>query len=419
MQSLKKILLLTLSTVSLFALNIDEAIERAMQNNPSLKEKEFLFHASKEETKLVRSGFKPTLDLSYSYSKFSKESFVGANSASSADAVLGYNLFNGFADKFNLKSSEENEKIAHYTHEATKADLRLQVYLAYVNYLRSQQQILVAQDTIKLLEQQLYDAKNFYEQGLFAKNDYLQVDVELSSAKQALLSSKRDIKIAFYKLRRLLGSELQKDEKIEDVTRQERNLLPPQLKDSMLRNRSELKLLNAQKRDLEYSYEASASNYYPKVDAEARYQVAGEDVIPDGGATFQTHEQSTATINLSWNLYQGGADEANRASLLYQESASNERLNSLYLELDFQLEQALEAYELSKNKIKVAEKALEQAKENFRITKNQFDANIANTTLMLDAQRFLARTQVDYYSAYFSLYDAMGEIERVVEEEVF
>jgi len=416
---MKKIVLLSLSALSLFALDINEAIQRAMQNNPSLKEKEFLFQASKEDTNLVSAGFKPTLDLSYGYSRFSKESFVGANSASAADAVLGYNLFNGFADKFNLKSSEENEKVAYFTHGATKADLRLQVYLAYINYLRAQKQILVAQDTIKLLEQQLHDAQNFYEQGLFAKNDYLQVDVELSSAQQALLTSKRDIKIAFYKLKRLLGSQLQKDEKIEDVTRKQKDLLLPKLKDSMLKNRSELKLLKAQKRSLEYAYEASASNYYPKVDAEARYQLAGEDIIPDGGATFQIHEQGTATINLSWNLYQGGADEANRASLLYQESASNEQLNSLYLELDFQLEQATEAYELAKNQIKVAEKALEQAKENFRITKNQFDANIANTTLMLDAQRFLARTQVNYYSAYFALYDAMGEIERVIEEEYF
>ena len=134
---------------------------------------------------------------------------------------------------------------------------------------------------------------------------------------------------------------------------------------------------------------------------------------------FQIHDQSTATLNLSWNLYRGGADEAERTSLLYQESASNERLNSLYLELDFQLEQATEAYELAKNQITVAQKALEQAKENFRITKDQYDANIANTSLMLDAQRFLARTQVDYYAAYFSLYDAMGEIERVVEEKIF
>ncbi len=416
---MRKFLLLSLSVLPLWALDINEAIDRAMQNNPSLKEKELLFKASKEETTLARSGFKPTLDLSYNYSKFSQKSFVGANSASSADATLGYNLFNGFADKYGLKSSEETQKATRFTHDAAKADLRLQVYLAYIDYLRSAQQIVVAQDTIKLLQQQLSDAKNFYEQGLFAKNDYLQVDVELSAAEQALLSSKRNVKIAFYRLKRLLGSALSEDETIEEISREQKELLIPRLKAKMLENRSELKLLDAQKRGLHYAYEAAASNYYPKVDAEAKYQVAGEDPLPDGGVTFQVHEQSTVAVNLSWNLYQGGADEARRASLLYQESAGNERLNTLYLELDFQLEQAVESYELAKSQIKVAEKALEQAKENFRITKDQYDANIANTTLMLDAQRFLARAQVDHYEAYFALYDAMGEIERVTEEEIF
>ena len=416
---MKKIFILSLCTLSLFALDINEAIQRAMQNNPTLKEKEFLFQASKENTNASWSAYKPTLDLSYGYSRFSEKNFVGADSASAADASLGYNLFNGFADKYNLKTSEENENVAKYTHEASKADLRLQVYLAYINYLRSKQQILIAQETISLLQQQLQDAKNFYEQGLFAKNDYLQVDVELASAEQALLSSKRNVKISFYNLKRLLGAQLLRNEVIEDISREQKELLFTSLKQKMLANRSELKVLRSQKKALGYSYEAAGSNYYPRVDAEAKYQVAGEDPFPDGGATFQTHEQSTATINASWNLYQGGADEATRASLLYQESASNERLNSLYLELDFQLEDATESYTLAQSQIKVATKALEQAKENFRITKNQFDANIANTSLMLDAQRFLAQTQVNYYTAYFALYDAMGEIERVVEEEVF
>jgi len=416
---MKKILLIGLCSFSLFALDINEAIQRAMQNSPSLKEKDFLFQASKENSNIARSGFKPRLNLSYGYSEFSEKNFVGADSASAADATLSYNLFNGFLDKYNLDKSQEDEKVSRYTHEASKADLRLQVSLAYINYLRSQKQILVSKQTIKLLEQQLLDAKNFYEQGLFAKNDYLQVGVELSSAQQALLASKRNVKISFYKLKRLLGAQLLKDEVLEDVSREQKELFIKPLKNLMLENRSELKVLNAQKKALNYSYEASASNYYPKVDIQAKYQVAGEDPIPNGGATFQIHDQASTTVNLSWNLYKGGADEATRASLLYQESASNERLNDIYLELDFQLEEAIEAYHLAQNQITVATKALEQAKENFRITKNQFDANIANTSLMLDAQRFLAQTQVNFYEANFALYDAMAQVERVVEEEIF
>ncbi len=414
-----RVILISLTSLSLFALNIDEALSRAMNNNPNLKEKAFLFQASKEETNVAWSGFKPSLDLSYGYSKFSQKNFVGSNSASSADAALRYNLFNGFADTFNLKTSQQKQEIAKYTYDAAKADLRLQVHLAYTHYLRSKQQISLAEDTIRLLKQQLDDAKNFFEQGLFAKNDYLQVEVELSSAKQTLLRSKRNTKIAFFQLKHLLGNELDEEESIEGVSGEKKEVSTSSLKETMLRNRSELKVLNAQKRAHGYAYEAAASNYYPKVDAEAKYQVAGVDPIPNGGATFQTHDQSTATLNLSWNLYQGGADEANRASLLQQERASNERLNTLYLSLEFQLEEAIETYALAQHQITVAAKALEQARENFRITKNQFDANIAHTSLMLDAQRFLAQTQVNYYDAHFALYDAMRKLERVVEEEIF
>ncbi len=416
---MKVLFILIFSALSLFALNIDEAINRAMENNPSLKEKSLLLQASKEDTYAAYSGFKPKLNLSYGYSEFSQKNFVGADSSSSADATLSYNLFNGFFDTHTLKLNQENENVAYYTHEASKADLRLQVHLAYINYLRSKEQIRIAQETITLLEQQHKDAKNFYEQGLFAKNDYLQVDVELSSAKQALLRSKRDVNLAFYTLKRLLGSQLLRDEQLEKIKREIKEISLETLKEKMLDNRSELKLLQARQESLHHAYQAAAANYYPKVDVAAKYQMAGEDPIPDGGATFQTHDQTTTSLTLTWNLYEGGSDQAKRASLMHQESASNERLNDLYLELDLQLEEANEAYFLARNQITVAKKALEQAKENFRITKNQFEANVANTSLMLDAQRFLARSQVDYYGAYFQLYDAMAQLERVIEEEIF
>jgi len=416
---MKKILLLSFYTYSVFALDMNEAIERAMKNNPSLKEKKILVQAAQEQTNLAYSGFKPRLDLSYGYSKFSVKNFVGSDSASAADASLSYNLFNGFLDRFNLQQSQENEKITHFTHLASKADLRMQVSFAYINYLRSKQQIKISKETIALLKQQLLDAKNFYEQGLFAKNDYLQVDVELSTAQHALLISQRNIKLSFYKLKRLLGAQLLSSEILEDVNKQQLDLSLNLLQEKMLSNRSELKLLKAQKRSLNFAKKAAASNYYPKLDLQAKYQVAGVDPIPNGGATFATHDQITSTVNLSWNLYQGGADEANKASLLHQEQASSERLNDLYLELEFQLEEASASYKLAQGQIIVASKALDQAKENFRITKNQFDANIATTSLMLDAQRFLAQTQVNYYEANFALYDAMTQLERVIEEKLF
>lgn len=414
-----KILYICLFSLSLHALNIEEAIDRAMKNNPTLKEKEQLLKASQAQTDIAWSPFKPTVDLSYGYSYFSQANFVGARAASSADAVLGYNLFNGFADMFNLKGQQESESAARYAHDASKADLRLKVSHAYINYLRSQEKILVANDTIKLLQQQSLDAKNFFEQGVFAKNDYLQVDVELSLAQHSQLIAKRNIKIAFYTLKKLLGGELVQDERLETFNREYKDLIMTDLKEQMIQNRSELKLLQAQNRALNFNYKASASNYLPIIDAQAKYQVSGDDYIPKGGANFQIHDQSSASIFFKWALYAGGAGQAERASLLHQKNAGNERLNELFLELDFQLEQAIEACHLARNQIKVSQIALEQAKENFRITKNQFDANIANTALMLDAQRFLANAQVNSYEAYFGLYDAMGEIERIVEKELF
>ncbi len=416
-----KFLLLFLSpAVMLYALTLDEAVERALENNPGIKEKKALYRASQQQTEISAAGFKPTLDIAYSYDRYSKKAnFIGIESASAGDVRLGYNLFNGFSDYFKLEGAKENEEAARLSQKAAQADLRYAVHLAYVDYLRSKEQLHLSEETIALLKQQRHDAESFYQQGIFAKNDFLQVDVALASAQQSFLQSKRRVYLSFKRLKHLLGGALDTNESIAALTLEEKQIHVQKLQADMMENRSELKLLKAQKRAAHYASEETRSSFYPKVDLQAKYQVAGIDPIPNGGPTFQTHDTATATLNISWNLYQGNADQARRTSQLEQEQASAERLNALLLSLDYQLEEATQDYALAQNQIEVSLKALEQAKENFRITKNQFDANIANTSLMLDAQRYLASTQVDYLAAYFALYDAMAKIERVVETPIF
>src|SRR5262249_16591736 len=66
--------------------------------------------------------------------------------------------------------------------------------------------------------------------------------------------------------------------------------------------------------------------------------------------------------------------------------------------------------------LEVAQKSIESAKENLRITETRFEAKAATTTDLLDAQTLLTRAPVseitaryDYYIALAGLKKAMGE----------
>jgi outer membrane protein TolC len=69
--------------------------------------------------------------------------------------------------------------------------------------------------------------------------------------------------------------------------------------------------------------------------------------------------------------------------------------------------------EAEKN-IKVAQTALAQAEENFRLYKEQYAEQMATTTDVLDAQNLLTEAKNNYYNALSDYHIAMAQLERAV-----
>ncbi|NOY65436.1 MAG: TolC family protein, partial [Nitrospirae bacterium] len=125
--------------------------------------------------------------------------------------------------------------------------------------------------------------------------------------------------------------------------------------------------------------------------------------------------QSRAMVVARWNIFDGFRKkyqiEAEESEML----ALEERLRDTEDELLLQLTTALENYRTSMERLKVARKAVEQARENYRITENRFRQRMATTTDLLDARFFLTRAENDLKNAEYDYYLSMAEIERVIE----
>jgi outer membrane protein len=62
----------------------------------------------------------------------------------------------------------------------------------------------------------------------------------------------------------------------------------------------------------------------------------------------------------------------------------------------------------------VAEKAIEQAEENFRINRERYKEQVATSTDVIDAQTLLTKTKSDYYNALSDYNIALGTLERAM-----
>ncbi|HOJ13589.1 MAG TPA: TolC family protein, partial [Deltaproteobacteria bacterium] len=59
-----------------------------------------------------------------------------------------------------------------------------------------------------------------------------------------------------------------------------------------------------------------------------------------------------------------------------------------------------------------AREALEQARENYRITNLQYRQQITSSTEVLDARTYLSQAQMNYYGALYGYLSAIARLER-------
>jgi outer membrane protein TolC len=77
-----------------------------------------------------------------------------------------------------------------------------------------------------------------------------------------------------------------------------------------------------------------------------------------------------------------------------------------------QINQAYQNYLLSQKKIDVYNKAIEQATENYRITKNKYDNSLVTTTDLLDADVAQLQAKLNYA---FAKADAIGAYSKLLQ----
>ncbi len=122
-KNILKVVPLVFMGLNLYALDINEAVETSLLNNNNLKQQQYIYDEAKENINISKSSYQPKFDLSYTYNANAENINNAGKDNSNASAVLSYNLFNGLADKYNLKSSEQLADTSMYNYQAAKFDL--------------------------------------------------------------------------------------------------------------------------------------------------------------------------------------------------------------------------------------------------------------------------------------------------------
>ena len=416
---MKKIKLLTLSltaflAVNLNALTLDEAVKKALDNNFDIQGKNYDYIESLENVKSNNSNYLPKLDASYGYTNTDKANVGFESDESTATLKLSYNLFNGFKDLAVKESSVYLSLSSEYLLNATKQDIILDTKTAYINYLDKQNALETYKSAYILFQEQYEDSLHRYEQGLIAKNDLLQVQVNMSSAKQNVVKAQGDLKVAKFQLSNILGGINLENETIEKLN--EQTLQGSIYDENLLENRSEIQALKMNLQSIKELEKSAKAGYYPKVDASVSHNKYYEELSKK--IENKEDNQNIANVTATWNLYNGGYDSSQTTIYKTKYLSASSLLSKTKLDIKLQYENAKSNYEVAIDNLETSKLALLQATENYSIVKNRFDEGVSTSTDLTDANYLLTQAKQGFSRAYFDKYLAISTLDRIIEKDI-
>jgi len=399
---------LLLTVVSSYALDMNEAVQTAIENNYSLKQQQYILDESELNLDSSYSGYKPKLDVSYNYNN-RKDTLQGQlKEDSSVTAKVSYNLFNGFMDMYKVDANKDLFASSKLTYKASKEDLILDVKKSYIDYLLKQKNTQTFAEALKSFEKQYEDSSNLFEQGLIAQNELLEVEVEMLQATQNLQSAKTSEIIAKHQLENVLGSKI--SDEVKSISLKENITFNKE----GIENRSEIKALELTSESFTSLAKASRGSYMPSIDASYSISKYGEDENPSDRQGYP-NSQSIASVNVNWNLYNGNSDSANVMINRKKAAQYKMQLEDLKQKIELQYHDAKEQLEVSKLNLKTANKALETSKLNYKIVVNKVQEGLSSNKDLIDANYLLTQSKQNYFTAYYNRYLAIATLQRVLE----
>lgn len=431
------VIMFILFASSLFAqervLTLQESLEIGLQNSKDLKISQSRINYSDAKLSEINSQFLPQFKLFGNYTRlsdnipafeFTSPFFPNAIRVSEPlynnyTFKLGFTqpLFTGFkllssrsAAKYNLQASESD-----YSKEQN--EVAFNIYNAYWNYYKAEELRNVIAQTLQQIENHLRDTRNFYEQGLVSNNDLLKLEVQYSNTQLMLIEAENNLKIAKIAFNKELGIDLDAQTKVA-ATEKSMSLVNYDLSEIIneaINNRYELKSLAYRVEGSKEGITAAQSSLFPSV------YLSGNYYYSNPNPRFQPAKDEfnynwDVGVTLSWDVWNWGLT----SSQVSQAEQTKIQLETNYDQLKENIRMEVHSNYLNllktEEKVKVNKIALEQALENYRITAEKYNLQLASSTDLIDAETLklqaetnLKAAEVDYQISKVRLEKSLGK----------
>lgn len=388
------------------ALTLEKCLELAYTNNQDLKAAHQGVIVAQQELKQARGAFLPTVD--YQFAQTNSDGKEGYNGLLTTTYPLYYGgkITNGYKiRKLGLDVALEKER-------QEKQKLTYSVKESFNKVWLAEEQLKVANASYENMAHHADQIEKLFKVGNTSKFELLRAQVQRDKLKPAVIKAQNGVDLAKLALATTVG--VKKDASFNIAFEPDKVTLPETSNASLetalnsaYQNRSELKQIQLAAQIAEAQVAITKGDRKPLVGLKGSYQGAGADLQPgDWAKTW------TLSLGVSGNLFnatKGPEIKAGKAKVELQKIQEQASKDGIRLEVEQVLQNIKESLETAKS----TQANIALSKEALRLTEVRFQAGMATTMDVKDAQLALDDALNGYYQSVAAYLTAIAKLDMV------
>ncbi|RXJ81251.1 TolC family outer membrane protein [Arcobacter sp. F2176] len=366
-------LILFFSPILVNALTLTDVVQETISTHPQMKVKEEILREKEQELVNVKSGYLPTIDLSYSIGPEVTRTITNNQNRSSltrkdATITLKQNLFSGFDTMNGVKQKKELILSASENVNETANSLAIESINAYLSVLKYSALYKTAQENVALHTKYLDQIKKTVEGGIGINSNYTQTLSRFENVTSEEYLAKLEYLNTISSYQRILPRKVFVEELEEPVLgKLKYNNLDLLIKDC-IENNPIIKGLKSEIQASKALVARNKSKYYPTVDLVAQSYwnknlngISTNNEAPLSSSNYDSESGYNALVVFKYNIFNGFADKSNieiskhKVLQNHNSLSDNERILKLNIEIAW-------------NTYHITEKSLEHIKNDIQAT---------------------------------------------------
>jgi outer membrane protein len=399
-------------------LSLHDAVSLALRENQGIAGAAAAVRASESRAEEARAGMRPKVNYSESFARSNNPVFVfsslltqhqfGAENFNigplnrpdflnnfQSQITVDQPLYDAGQTRNAVKAAGLGKDMAGEDRRGAEMQVIAGVVRAYNGAVLAAESLAAAEQAVHSAEADVQRAESRRDAGFATDADVLSIRVHLAAVTEQRINRAADLEVAKAALNDVLGLPLDTPHALTSKLTPAKvpDLKLDGLEKSATDERPEARQTRLALQLAQTQADSARSSLLPQVGFHAGFEADRQRFIDRGGANW------TAAVSLRWNLFNGLADKARiseTTNWMDRAKAEQQRADSA---VRLEVRRAWAGLRAAEERIVVAQAAVAQADESLRITRNRYEAGMANVTDLLHNETAVLDSHTRYLAA--------------------